>query len=66
MLEVNENFKGIALSLVNDNKLREFINQISTNTLYLAKYENSLLYGEIKIDTFRNNFSEYVYFYITI
>ena len=59
MLEVNENFKGIALSLVNDNKLREFINQISTNTLYLAKYENSLLYGEIKIDTFRNNFSEY-------
>lgn len=57
--EVSENFQGIALSLVNDSKLREFINQISTYTLYLAKYENSLLYGEIKKDIFKNYFSEY-------
>ena len=57
--EVNENFKGIALSLTNDSKLREFINQVDTGKLYLATYENSVLYGEIKIDTFRNNFSEY-------
>ena len=57
--EVSENFKGIALSLTNDSKLREFINQVGTGTLYLATNENSVLYGEIKIDTFRNNFSEY-------
>lgn len=57
--EVSENFKGIALSLVNDSKLREFINQVDTSKLYLATNENSVLYGEIKIDTFRNNFSEY-------
>ena len=57
--EVSENFKGIALSLTNDSKLREFINQVDTGTLYLATNENSVLYGEIKIDTFRNNFSEY-------
>lgn len=57
--EVSENFQGIVLSLTNDSKLREFINQISTDTLYLAKYENSLLYGEIKKDIFKNHFSEY-------
>ena len=57
--EVSENFKGIALSLTNDSKLREFINQVGTGTLYLATNENSVLYGEIKIDIFRNNFSEY-------
>ena len=59
--EVSENFQGIALSLTNDSKLREFINQIDTGKLYLATCENSVLYGEIKIDTFRNNFSEYEY-----
>ena len=57
--EVSENFKGIALSLTNDSKLREFINQVDTSKLYLTTYENSVLYGDIKIDTFRNNFSEY-------
>ena len=57
--KVNENFKGIVLSLTSDNKLREFINQVDTSKLYLANYKNSPLYGEIKIDTFRNNFSEY-------
>lgn len=57
--EVSENFKGVILSLTNDSKLREFINQVDTGKLYLATYENSVLYGEIKIDTFRNNFSEY-------
>ena len=57
--EVSENFKGIALSLTNDSKLREFINQVDTSKLYLNNYENSVLYGEIKIDTFKNNFSEY-------
>ena len=57
--ETSENFKGIVLSLTNDSKLREFINQISTDTLYLAKHENSLLYGEIKKDIFKNHFSEY-------
>lgn len=57
--EVSENFKGIALSLTNDSKLREFINQVDTGKLYLATHENSVLYGEIKIDTFKNNFSEY-------
>lgn len=57
--EVSENFKGIALSLTNDSKLREFINQVDTSTLYLNNHENSLLYGEIKIGIFRNNFSEY-------
>ena len=57
--EVSENFQGIVLSLVKDSKLREFINQVDTGKLYLATYENSVLYGEIKIDIFRNNFSEY-------
>ena len=57
--EVSENFKGIALSLTNDSKLREFINQIDTGKLYLNYYEGAILYGEIKIGTFKNNFSEY-------
>ena len=57
--EVNENFKGIILSLTNDSKLREFINQVDTSKLYLATHKDAILYGEIKIDTFRNNFSEY-------
>ena len=57
--EVSENFKGIALSLTNDSKLREFINQVDTGKLYLATNEDSVVYGEIKIDIFRNNFSEY-------
>lgn len=57
--ETSENFKGIALSLTNDSKLREFINQVDTGTLYLNDHENSVLYGDIKIDIFRNNFSEY-------
>ena len=57
--EVSENFQGIALSLTNDSKLREFINQVDTGTLYLATNENSVLYGEIKKDIFKNNFSEY-------
>ena len=57
--EVSENFKGIVLSLTNDSKLREFISQVDTGKLYLNNHENSILYGEIKIDTFRNNFSEY-------
>lgn len=59
MFEVSDNFKGIALSLTNDSKLREFINQVDTGKLYLNNHENSLLYGEIKIGIFRNNFSEY-------
>lgn len=57
--EVSENFQGIALSLTNDSKLREFINQVDTRKLYLNNYKDAVLYGEIKIDTFRNNFSEY-------
>ena len=57
--ETSENFQGIALSLTNDSKLREFINQVDTGKLYLNYYEDAVLYGEIKIDTFRNNFSEY-------
>ena len=57
--EVSENFQGIALSLTNDSKLREFLNQVDTGKLYLNNHENSVLYGEIKIDIFRNNFSEY-------
>ena len=57
--EVNENFKGIVLSLTNDNKLREFINQVDTSKLYLANYKDSLLYGEIKIGMFKDHFSEY-------
>ena len=57
--EVSENFKGIALSLTNDNKLREFINQVDTGKLYLNNYKDAILSGDIKIDTFRNNFSEY-------
>ena len=57
--EVSENFQGIALSLTSDNKLRDFIDQVDTGKLYLATNENSVLYGEIKIDIFRNNFSEY-------
>ena len=57
--EVSENFQGIALSLTNDSKLREFINQVDTGKLYLNNYKDAVLYGEIKIDIFRNNFSEY-------
>ena len=57
--EVSENFKGIALSLTSDSKLREFINQVDTGTLYLNDHECAILYGEIKIGTFKNNFSEY-------
>ena len=57
--KVNENFKGIVLSLTSDNKLREFINQVDTSKLYLANYKKSPLYGEIKIDTFKDHFSEY-------
>ena len=57
--EVSENFQGIALSLTNDSKLREFINQVDTGKLYLNNHKDAVLYGEIKIDTFRNNFSEY-------
>ena len=59
VLEVSKNFKGIALSLTNDNKLREFINQVDTGKLYLNNYEDAILSGDIKINTFRNNFSEY-------
>ena len=59
ILEVSENFQGIALSLTYDSKLREFINQVDTGKLYLNNYKDAVLYGEIKIDTFRNNFSEY-------
>lgn len=59
ILEVSENFQGIALSLTYDSKLREFINQVDTGKLYLNNHEGAILYGEIKIDTFRNNFSEY-------
>ena len=57
--EVSENFQGIALSLTYDSKLREFINQVDTGKLYLNNHKDAVLYGEIKIDTFRNNFSEY-------
>ena len=57
--EVSENFQGIALSLTSDNKLRDFIDQVDTGKLYLNNHENSVLYGEIKINIFRNNFSEY-------
>ena len=56
---VSENFQGIALSLTSDNKLRDFIDQVDTGKLYLNNHENSVLYGDIKIDIFRNNFSEY-------
>ena len=58
-LQITENFQGIALSLVNDSKLREFINQVDTGKLYLGTHKDAVLYGEIKIDTFKNNFSEY-------
>ena len=57
--EVSENFKGIVLSLTYDSKLREFINQVDTGKLYLNNYKDAVLYGEIKIGIFRNNFSEY-------
>ena len=57
--EVSKNFQGIALSLTNDSKLREFLNQVDTGKLYLNNHKDAVLYGEIKIDTFRNNFSEY-------
>ena len=57
--EVSENFKGIILSLTSDSKLRDFIDQVDTGKLYLNNHENSVLYGDIKIDIFRNNFSEY-------
>ena len=67
VIEVTENFRGIALSLTNDSKLREFINRTSMGQLYqtnmgkffLKTLENDFLYGEIKIDQFKNNFSEY-------
>ena len=59
ILEVSENFQGIALSLTCDSKLREFINQVDTGKLYLNNQEGAILYGEIKIDIFKNNFSEY-------
>ena len=58
-LQVTENFQGIALSLTNDSKLREFLNQVDTGKLYLGTHKDAVLYGEIKIDTFKNNFSEY-------
>ena len=58
-LQITENFQGIALSLTNDSKLREFINQVDTGKLYLGTHKDAVLYGEIKIDTFKNNFSEY-------
>lgn len=57
--EVSENFKGIVLSLTNDSKLREFINQVDTSKLYLATHKDSLLYGEIKIGIFKDHFDEY-------
>ncbi len=57
--EVDENFKGIALSLTNDSKLREFISQTDTSALYLAYSENAKLYGRFNIDLFKNQFSEY-------
>ena len=57
--EVSKNFQGIALSLTNDSKLREFLNQVDTGKLYLNNHKDAVLYGEIKIDIFRNNFSEY-------
>lgn len=57
--EVSKNFQGIALSLTSDNKLRDFIDQVDTGKLYLNNHENSVLYGDIKIDIFRNNFNEY-------
>lgn len=57
--EVSENFQEIALSLTNNNKLREFINQVDTSTLYLATHEDAVLYGSINIDIFKNHFSEY-------
>ena len=57
--EVSENFQGIALSLTSDNKLRDFIDQVDTGKLYLNNHKDAVLYGEIKIDIFRNNFSEY-------
>ena len=57
--EVSENFKGIALSLTNDSKLREFINQVDTSKLYQNNHEDAILYGEIKTGIFKNNFSEY-------
>ena len=57
--EVSENFKGIALSLTSDSKLREFINQVDTSKLYQNNHEDAILYGEIKIGIFKNNFSEY-------
>lgn len=58
-MQISENFQGIALSLTSDNKLRDFIDQVDTGKLYLNNYEGTVLYGEIKIDIFRNNFSEY-------
>lgn len=58
-MQISENFKGIVLSLTNDSKLREFIYQVDTGKLYLNNYKDAVLYGEIKIDIFRNNFSEY-------
>ena len=57
--ETSENFKGIALSLTSDNKLRDFIDQVDTGKLYLNNHDSAVLYGEIKINIFRNNFNEY-------
>lgn len=59
VMQISENFQGIALSLTNNSKLREFLNQVDTGKLYLGTHKDAVLYGEIKIDTFRNNFSEY-------
>lgn len=57
--ETSDNFKGIALSLTSDSKLRDFIDQVDTGKLYLNNHDSAVLYGEIKINIFRNNFSEY-------
>ena len=57
--EVSENFQGIILSLTNDSKLREFINQVNTDKLYLNNHEGAVLYGEIKIGMFKDHFDEY-------
>lgn len=57
--EVGDNFKGIALSLTNNSKLREFINQVDTSGLYLSDYNGSLLYGRIDINVFNKHFQQY-------
>ena len=45
--EVSENFKGIALSLTNDSKLREFINQVDTSKLKSGT-ETTAIYNHTK------------------